>query len=376
MGRGLHHAVATAVLVVGFFALSTAVLSAQLPEGFSETLVADGIANPTLLNFSPDGRLFVSQQSGALRVIKNGTLQSDPVLSLDVNSAGEHGLLGVAFDPNFSTSPYIYVYYTANKPVKHNRVSRFRLNGDTASSESVLFDFDPMGRSNFHCGGTIKFGPDGKLYVGHGDNAGFPFVANAQRLDNLFGKVVRLNPDGSLPKDNPFYQSNKNNNRAIWIYGLRNPFTFDFLPGVAKVFVNDVGESSWEEINEGTSGGNYGWPKVEGKGTAPGFKDPVYTYAHGTSADQGCAITGGAFYAPKVAAFPTKYLNQYFYIDYCNNWVRTLDPQTHESKPFAQNIASNPVDLRLGPDGALYYLSKWQEGVFRISYKGSHDAYY
>jgi glucose/arabinose dehydrogenase len=341
------------------------------PAGFTETVFVDNVPNPTLLNFSPDGRLFVGTQTGTLHLVKNGVLQPDLVLTLDVDGQGEHGLLGVTFDPDFSHHPYLYVYYSAKQPVVHNRLSRFLLNGDTAGDEKVLFDFDPTGPSIYHCGGKVEFGPDGKLYVGHGDNAGYPSVANAQQLNSFFGKLVRLNPDGSIPTDNPFYNTNTGNYRAIYAYGLRNPFTFDFQSITNRLFVNDVGQDAWEEIDDVKPGKNYGWPNVEGTGPIanPAFINPIYTYSHGSAGNQGCAITGGTFYHPSVTSFPPDYANKYFFVDYCGNWIQTMDPTTLEVKPFVQGIASNPVDLRVGPDGALYYVSKWFEAVYRLGYQ-------
>jgi glucose/arabinose dehydrogenase len=357
-----------------FLGVSFPSYSAQAPAGFNETTFVENLNNPTLLNFSPDGRLFVSEQGGTLRLVKDGVLETNPILTLTVDSQGEHGLLGVTFDPDFTNKPYIYVYYTATQPAIHQRLSRFLMTGDTLGAENVLFDFDPVGTSIYHVGGKVEFGPDGKLYVGEGDNAGYPLVANAQQLTSTFGKFFRLNSDGTIPTDNPFYQTATGNYRAIWAYGLRNPFTFDFLPS-GRVFIDDVGESSWEEINDGMPGKNYGWPNVEGDGPSnTAYQNPLYTYAHGSGANQGCAITGGTFYTPKTASFPAQYANQYFFVDYCGNWIEMLNPATGTMTPFATQIASNPVDLRVGPDGALYYVSKWFAAVYRLGYSAQIEA--
>ena len=203
--------------------------AASLPTGFAETQLVSGLSSPTAMAFAPDGRLFVCEQGGRLRVVKNGALLPTPFVTLTVDSAGERGLLGVAFDPDFATNHYVYVYYTATSPAVHNRVSRFTANGDVAAagSEVVLLELDNLSGATNHNGGAIHFGPDGKLYVAVGENAN---GANAQTLANLLGKMLRINADGTIPTDNPFYATASGRNRAIWALGLRNPFTFAFQP--------------------------------------------------------------------------------------------------------------------------------------------------
>src|SRR5262249_39606229 len=153
-----------------------------------------------------------------------------PFVSLTVDSSGERGLLGVAFDPNFASTQFVYVYYTATTPITHNRVSRFVANGDVAvpGSEAIILDLDALSGATHHNGGAIHFGPDGKLYIGVGENAN---GANAQTLDNLLGKILRIDGDGTIPSDNPFFDVTSGRNRAIWALGLRNPFTFAVRPG-------------------------------------------------------------------------------------------------------------------------------------------------
>jgi hypothetical protein len=173
----------------------------------------------------------------------------------------------------------------------HNRVSRFTATGDTAApgSEAVILELNNLSSATNHNGGAIHFGPDGKLYIGVGENAN---RANSQTLSNLLGKMLRINADGTIPPDNPFYNTATGNNRAIWALGLRNPFTFAFQPGTTRLFINDVGESTYEEINDGIAGSNYGWPTTEGPTSNPSFRSPIYFYGHGTSNTTGCAIVG------------------------------------------------------------------------------------
>jgi len=292
---------------------------------------------------------------------------------LSVNSSGERGLLGLAFDPNFVTNQFIYVYYTATSPTIHNRISRFTANGDvvdTAVPEAVLLDFDNLSGATNHNGGAMHFGLDGKLYAAHGDNAN---GGNAQSLNNLLGKIIRMNPvsdpAGQVPSDNPFFSTATGKNRLIWTTGLRNPFTFSIQPGTGVTFVNDVGEGTFEEINDASAGRNFGWPTTEGPfdaPTYPQFTNPVYSYRHNGGTPTGCAITGGAFYNPALSNFPASYVGKYFFADYCSGWIYYIDP-ANPSIPtqFALSIPA-PVDLKVGPDGALYYLARGAGSVGRI----------
>ena len=350
--------------------LSWSTLSAAtLPTGFVEAQFGSNLGGaPTAMAFAPDGRLFVCLQGGQLRVIKNGALLATPFVSLSVNSSGERGLLGIAFDPNFATNQFVYVYYTTNTAPIRNRISRFTASGDVAAanSEVVVMDLDVLSSATNHNGGAIHFGPDGKLYAAVGENA---TPANAQTLLNRLGKMLRINPDGTIPTDNPFFNTATGVNRSIWALGLRNPFTFGFQPGTGRMFINDVGQSTWEEINDGIAGSNYGWPNCEGSCSPanPNFRNPLFQYGHGNGPTTGCAIVGAAFYNPPVNQFPSSYLGKFFFADACSGWIRLFDPSTGGASAFATGISS-PVDLQVGPDGCLYYLARGNNGqVFRVT---------
>jgi len=322
------------------------------------------------MEFAPDGRLFVCEQAGALRVVKNGTLLPTPFVTVPTTTAGERGLLGIAFDPAFALNGFVYVYYTATSPAVHNRISRFTASGDVAvaGSERILFELYNLNATN-HNGGALNFGPDGKLYAAVGENSN---GANSQTLTNVLGKMLRLNKDGTIPIDNPFFATASGKNRAIWALGLRNPFTFAFNASGSMMFINDVGESTWEEIDDGAAGANYGWPTAEGPTTVPGFTSPRYAYTH---ADGSCAITGGAFYDPPVATFPSSYANDYFFADFCGGWIRRLDPAAGNTvTTFATGIA-NPVDLKVSNDGGLFYLARGAGAVYRIDPTASGASY-
>ena len=377
--------IARLVLFTSLMLLLTAgallpVRAATLPINFSESQIASGMTNPTAMAFAPDGRLFVCQQGGQLRVIKNGALLTTPFVTLTVDSAGERGLLGVAFDPDFATNQFVYVYYTATIPAIHNRVSRFTANGDVAlgGSELIILDLNNLSSATNHNGGALHFGPDGKLYIAVGENAN---SANSQTLANLLGKILRINADGSIPLDNPttfagIAGSSSGVNRAIWSVGLRNPFTFTFQPGSGRMFINDVGQTTWEEINDGIAGSNYGWSICEGACSPPSanFRDPLFQYGHGTSSTTGCAITGSAFYNPTTVNFPSDYVGKYFYAEFCSGWIRRFDPATGTATAFATGIA-NPVDLIVTADGSLYYLARGAGAVFRVRFNAPTAAF-
>ena len=335
-------------------------------ENFTFTPYVDGISNATAMQFAPDGRLFVCQQTGELRVVKNGILLGPPFVDLNVDFAGERGLLGVAFDPDFAHNQFVYVYYTVPGAPPHNRVSRFTANGDVAAagSETIILELNNLSAGN-HNGGALHFGPDGRLYIAVGENG---VGNNAQSFNNLLGKMLRINRDGTIPADNPFFTTAAGQNRAIWALGLRNPFTFSFQPGTGRMFINDVGQNTWEEINDGIAASNYGWPTTEGMTSNPAFRSPLYVYNHtdGVTDPFGCAITGGAFYNPANAQFPADHIGDYFFADFCGGWIWKYDPVSGVATQFTSGIG-NPVDLKVTDDGSLFYLARGEGRVYRVT---------
>ena len=324
---------------------------AAIREGFSEAVLADSLNSPVSMAIAPDGRVFVCEQGGRLRVVKNGRLLAKPFLVVPAYVNLEEGLLGVAFDPAFAWNRRVYLLYTYGSPARHNVVIRCEASGDTAEAKSIrtIFELDPH-LQHQHVGGGIHFGRDGMLYIGTGDNDHGEW---SQSLHNSFGKILRIRSDGRLPSDNPFYKIATGRNRAIWARGLRNAFSFDIDGRTGRMFINDVGGSEVEEVNDGVAGANYGWPVFEGPGHGEGFRSPVHHYGH----DQGCAITGGVFYSPRDAMFPPEWRGRYFFAEYCKNEIRWLDPAAPDSaEVFGVTRVPGPVDLRVGPDGALYYL--------------------
>lgn len=342
-------------------------LAAQLPAGFTQTQIASGIERPTSMAFAPDGRLFICEQGGRVLVLKNGALLQTPFHTFQVDDSGERGLIGIAFDPDFSTNHFVYFYYTVSTAPTFNQIVRLTAAGDVAQlgSETQIFRLPDL-TAVAHNGGALNFGPDGKLYVAVGDNVQ---SVVAQSLDSPFGKMLRINRDGTIPTDNPFFDQTTGNNRAIWARGLRNPFSFAIHSGNGRMYINDVGEESWEEVNEGLAGGNYGWPNCEGACGNPAFRDPVYTYPHGAS---GCdSVAGGAFYTPTENQFPQQYVGKYFFSDWCRSWIKVLDPATNQVTDFGAGAAWGLVDLDVAADGSLYYVL-WSFGVvFKIQYTAS-----
>ena len=371
----LHNCITALFLMALFFinlSLTNTANAQTLPAGFSQVFVGN-VTNPTAMSFAPDGRLFILEQGGTVRIVKNGVVLPQPFISLNVNSSGERGLLGIAFDPSFSTNNFIYLYYTLSTAA-NNRISRFTANGDVAvtGSEVQVLNLDPLSTATNHNGGTMQFGPDGKLYVGVGENAN---GANSQNLDTYLGKILRINADGSVPAGNPF-TSGSSQKQRLWEYGLRNPYTITFQPGTGRLFVNDVGQNTWEEINDASVGGkNYGWPAAEGNSSNSAYTNPVYSYSHGAASGQGCAITGGTFFNPTSTNYPSSYIGKYFYIDYCNNWIDilTLSGTSATRSPFAAGIAGNPVSIITGKDGNLYFLSRGGSALYKITYTGSQQ---
>jgi len=347
--------------------------AATQPAGFTRNESwLTGLANATAFAQAPDGRLFVAEQGGTLRVVKNGALLATPFVSIAVDSAGERGLIGVALSPDFATNGFVYVYATRTAGGTHNRISRFTAAGDVAApgSEATLVDLPNLSTATNHNGGGMRFGPDGKLYVGVGENANPP---QAQDLGNPFGKLLRFDEAGTIPADNPFFATQSGLARAIWAYGLRNPYTFAFEPATGHLHINDVGQNTWEEIDVGAAGANYGWPASEGPdNVGAGVTAPLFAYKH-SAADPagsgpggfitGFAIAGGAFY-PAAGPFPDGYRGQYYFADFVSRFVARLDVANDAAYAFA-SLSGAPVDLLVGNDGALYVLTR--SGVTRIS---------
>jgi glucose/arabinose dehydrogenase len=364
--------------------LAGAAHAASVPVGFNDRQVASGLTSPTSMAVMPDGRVLVVQQDGIVRMIKNDALLATNFWAApNVDSTNERGCLGAVPDPAFDTNHYVYFYCTTRVgSVSRNRVIRVTEAADVAvaGSERVIFELpDVPTATKWHMGGAMRFGTDGKLYVAvgnHEDNPQPVATSNSQNLASAFGKILRINADGTVPSDNPFFTTPANAYKANWALGFRNPFVLDIQPGTGLTYIGDVGQGSWEEVNRGQAGGNYGWPAVEGSGSNASYINPVYAYPHSV----GCSITGTAFYNPTTAQFGTSYVGQFFFSDFCNGTIKYFSPSTPTViNNFASGIG-NPTNIGVAPSGAMYYLARNQATgtpapgagtVGKITYTGS-----
>jgi glucose/arabinose dehydrogenase len=357
----------------------------SLPQGSGARLqqVVAGLTFPVYLTAPPGDltRLFIVEKAGSIRIVKNGTLLPTAFLDISpqVANVGEQGLLGLAFDPDYASNGRFFVHYS--DPQGNTRVSSFQVSGDsdiaTAGSEQiVLTATQPYPNHN---GGQLLFGPDGMLYLGLGDGgaSGDPQGRGQDRSD-LLGSILRLNVRAgssyTVPPDNPF-TGQAGTRPEIWSYGLRNPWRFSFDRGTGDLYIADVGEGRFEEIDVSTAaegagkGLNYGWNLMEGKHCfvtsrcdRAGLTPPVHEYTH----RQGCSITGGYVY--RGSAVP-ELQGLYFFADFCQGWVRSLR--------LAGGAATELTEWRvLRPGGSIpsfgedaageLYLLSTNGGVFKI----------
>ncbi len=321
--------------------------------GYTETIVADSLDSPVSMVLAPDGRVFVCEQGGRLRVVRAGKLLRKPFVTVPTRPIEEEGLLGVAFDPTFVRTRRVYVLYTALSPNRRNVIAHYTASGDTAlpGSERIVFEFDTHD-AHQHVGGALRFGRDGMLYATSGECGD---GAKSHSLSSTAGKVIRIRPDGSIPSDNPFPTETRGRHGAIWARGFRNAFALDIHPRTGRAFVNDVGGSLVEEVDELKRGADYGWPIAEGPSPNATLVNPIHSYTHG----DGCAITGGAFYAPSTPSFAPEWRDGYFFAEYCANEIRWLSPaRPPRVTTFGRSRVPGPVDLRVAADGALWYLAR------------------
>ena len=341
--------------------------SVAAQDGFVVTNAVSGLSSPTCIVFAPDGRMYVGEKGGTIRVFQNGA-QISTFTTIACSTNSERGVLGLALDPNYAANRFVYVYYTTSNlslnapPTPKNRVSRFTdlANQAVPGSETILIDNIPSDAGN-HNAGCIRFGLDGKLYIATGDGGSTP--ALAQSLTSVAGKILRVNPDGTIPGDNPFVGGG--NRGEIWAYGLRNPFRFAFRPGTLVPYIADVGQGSWEEVNVGVSGGNYGWNLHEGPSGGAGFIQPVFSYPHNGGSR---SITGGAFVGTR---WPVEFQSRYIFGDYVLSqlyWIEVTPGNTLVGDGTFLGLSS-PVDFALGPDGALYIVSLNTGTIKRLAYE-------
>lgn len=337
------------------------------PTGFHIDPVADGLNQPIALAFAPDGRLFIAEKGGTIRVVQDGALLPQPFAVLAVHDFLEGGLLGLAVDPAFAQNHFLYGFATVSP--EEQQIIRLTERAGVGEDLTVIRSHLPS-RGTFHNGGCLKFGPDGKLYFSIGDNT---VRENGQDMSTLAGKICRINADGSTPDDNPFVTPT-GTPRAIFALGFRNPFRFCFAPD-GRLFANDVGSDfvqRREEINLVRAGQNHGWPVTEGyfdSASFPQLTNPIYAYH-----DKGTAPAGAVYYTG--GQFPIELHGNLFHLEYTLNRLYrvVLDGDAVVSHELFAQLEGSPVDLVQGPDGCLYFCELACGRVRRICYDGPLDS--
>lgn len=346
-------------------------------------LVISGLVHPVYAIHAGDssGRLFIVEQAGTIRIFKNGALLPTPFLDITgrVLSGGEQGLLSVAFHPQYGSNGRFFVNYTAtgtSAPYK-SVIAEYHVsstNPDAAdTAERVLLEIPD--RYPNHNGGLNLFGPDGYLFIGLGDEggAGDP-QNNGQNLSTLFGKVLRIGVDGALPyaipSDNPFVGTSGARGE-IWAYGLRNPWRFSFDPCDGRLFLADVGQNAWEEVDIIQKGGNYGWNVMEGPAcfTPPsgcvmtGLQMPIASYNHSLG---DCSITGGYVYRGRASPALS---GRYLFGDFCTGRLWELREAGPNSWVMTQLVQTGLAISSFGEDqSGEVYIADYNGGVlYRVT---------
>ena len=385
-----------------------------LPSGFATEVIASDLDVPTAFDFLPDGRVLIAEKNGLVKIASDGVVDSTPVLDLTnkVNVALFRGLIAIAVDPRYANNRYIYVVYTPRRPntTRESKdptyavVSRFTLTESGAVDERVILGAagesagtcsrlprtaDCLPSEVDHVGADIVFGRDDTLFVTTGDGGGLEEVEDqafdAQSIDALGGKVLRVTREGQGVASNPFFDGDPTSNRSkVWARGFRNPFRLARSPSSDLLMVGDVGWQSAEEINSVHRGANYGWPCYEGLSRTMGYKATpqcVAMYRHPVAAEPptialpnttgSASVTGGPFV--RTESYPTE-ARRYYYADWVAGSVHhALIDQTSgdlrgEPSIFAEN-AGGPVALRVGRDGLLYILALNYGELLRIAYE-------
>jgi glucose/arabinose dehydrogenase len=397
-------------LVAAFTTVFARSSSAALPTDFAEEVMASGLSLPTGIAQTPDGRVLVVEQgSASIKQVSGGAGVTLTTIS-DVSGGGERGLLGIAVDPAWPSRPFVYVYLSYT-PTSTIHVARFTVGGDLSNTGSGALTIDPASRYEVlsdlpdyqgnHNGGTLRFGPDGMLYLSLGDDAG---GCVAQDLTSLRGQILRLDvrslpagPGGPparsalVPADNPYAGSSNDAQRLVWAFGFRNPFRFSIDPSNGQLFVADVGESSWEEMDQVTAGGlDFGWPWKEANSSfgscsdnPPGLVAPIYSYAHTTGS---YAIMAGPLYRRTGSRpFPQDYDGDVFLCDYYKGELIRLDhlggtwavaamaPGQPSSTAWGNGFA-HVTDFLVGTDGAIWCCRQGDGQITRITYNGALDV--
>ena len=318
---------------------------------FRVETVATNLSIPWSMAFAPDGRLFVTERPGRVRILNLTTRATELALTVDdVRAEGEGGLLGLALDPAFAQNGFVYLYYTATVAGGGiNRVVRYREVANRLAERVVLLDGIPA--SAIHDGGRLRFGPDGLLYVTAGDAAN---TSLAQDLASLAGKILRINRDGTTPRDNPF-------GSPVWSYGHRNPQGVDWHPATGEMWESEHGNVGNDEINVIEAGVNYGWPRIEAAATLPGMQTPVAFYA------PSIAPSGASFYRGQ--RFPA-FVDNFFVATLRGSHilrVRTSGRTLVSQERLLDDRFGRIRDVVSGPDGLIYFCTSNNDGRGSVS---------
>lgn len=341
-------------LVFFFLAAAAPGVEAAARPGPNVEVVAGRLETPWAIAFAPDGRIFLTERPGRIRVIRNGALEKEPWIRLEAYEGGESGLMGLALDPAFEKNRYVYAAYTYRADGKlKNRLVRLRDDAATGKGvmDRVLLD-DVAGAGN-HDGGRVKFGPDGKLYWTTGDAQN---DRSAEDLAALNGKILRLNPDGTIPADNPFANS------PVYSYGHRNPQGLAWQPGTGRLYATEHGPSGFpacchDEVNLIEPGKNYGWPVVYGDRTREGMVAPVLESGNETWAPAGAAFVTRGVWADSMLF--TGLRGQTLY----RVAFDAKEPRKVAAfERFFVHRFGRLRDVAEGPDGAIYILTSNRDG--------------
>lgn len=405
----------------------------QVAKGFVAETIVVKLKLPTAFAFGPDGRIYITEKEGLVRVAHKGVLQSEPFIDLraEVNPVGQRGLLTIATHPRFPVVPYLYLGYVYDSPemkshdasgargsrllrisanpgnlnihqpgsgvviLGNNSTLAYIPNPDQSEKQPFVCDNGQGGFVNdclpndgqVHAIADVVFGRDGALYVANGDGLNYGVGSlRAQAIDSLAGKILRIDPiTGAGYANNPFYDGNPQSNRSkVYVYGMKHPYRFSVHPTTGELFIGDVGNLKWEELTRAGAGANLGWPCFEGK--TPNAFDPVcqpvlngqqpvvhgfHVYPH---IDGWGAVIGGDFYTGNI--FPGWLRNAYFYGDFNKGTIQTVTFDRGGAPSFTDFATGIPgiVQISSGPDGALYVLSVTTGSLYRIRF-GNDAAY-
>ena len=315
---------------------------------------------PWSIVFTAPDRILITERIGKVRIVKNGVLQSKPAIEIpDVSTGSEEGLMGLALDPDYANNKYIYLCYAYLKPGSgdnmRTKVKRYIDNGETITDANLTL-IDNLPASKNHCGGRIKFGPDGKLYITAGDATDREL---AQDLNKLNGKILRINSDGTIPSDNPFPNS------PVWAFGVRNPQGIDWFPGTNIMIESEHGPSGFDgpgggdEVNIIEKGKNYGWPVVSHTRTKEGMESPIIVFTPAEAPGSGMLYKGNIF---------PQFKNNFFFGCLRGEGIMRIVTDENDRKKVISYEKLPGInfgrirDVVEGPDGFIYFSSSNKDG--------------